>query len=173
MWSIEKLRNEYTIRGYETESCGNLVCVCVLKKVFRLLQHNGWKSMIVPHCQHTALIVWNLSAQSYFIVQNRKSWVCPNMIASDRENCLIDLRSNTLAIYTLLTKFIWPSDVYIRISNIIDGITQFRSHLFAVAYTCECYTDLRLKIRFPKIADSVNVLLAKLMEKIISIFSFR
>ena len=43
-----KVKKEYTIRGYETESCGNLYAF-MFERSFRLLQRSGWKSMIIPH----------------------------------------------------------------------------------------------------------------------------
>ena len=43
-----KVKKDYTIQGYETESCGNLYAY-VFELSFRLLQRNGWKSMIIPN----------------------------------------------------------------------------------------------------------------------------
>lgn len=42
-----KIRKDYTIKGYETESCGNLYAF-LFERSFQLLQRNGWKSMIIP-----------------------------------------------------------------------------------------------------------------------------
>ncbi len=42
-----EVKNEYKIRGYETESCGNLYAF-TFERSFQLLHQNGWKSMIIP-----------------------------------------------------------------------------------------------------------------------------
>ena len=42
-----KVKNEFTIRGFETESCGNLYAF-TFERSFQLLHRNGWKSMIIP-----------------------------------------------------------------------------------------------------------------------------
>ena len=42
-----KVRKAYAIRGYQTKRCGNLYAF-VVERSFRLLQPNGWKSMILP-----------------------------------------------------------------------------------------------------------------------------
>jgi len=43
-----KVRKDYTVREYQTESCGNLYAF-VLERSFRLLQNVGRKGMIIPH----------------------------------------------------------------------------------------------------------------------------
>ena len=42
-----KVRKEYTIKNYETESCGNLYAF-VIERSKKVLNRNGYKSMIVP-----------------------------------------------------------------------------------------------------------------------------
>ena len=42
-----KVKKDYVIKGYETESCGNLYAFA-FERSFQLLQRNGWKSMIIP-----------------------------------------------------------------------------------------------------------------------------
>ncbi len=42
-----KVKKEYKVIGYETESCGNLYAF-TFERSFKLLQQNGWKSMIIP-----------------------------------------------------------------------------------------------------------------------------
>ncbi|HEX8237316.1 MAG TPA: hypothetical protein VF600_15255 [Abditibacteriaceae bacterium] len=41
-----KVRNEYSIKGFETESCGNLYAF-VLERHFAVLRANGWSGLIV------------------------------------------------------------------------------------------------------------------------------
>ena len=43
-----KVKKDYTVKGYKTESCANLYAY-VFELSFQLLQKNGWKSMIIPH----------------------------------------------------------------------------------------------------------------------------
>jgi hypothetical protein len=43
-----KVRKEYTIRGYKTESCGNLYAY-VIERCMRILHHDAWIGLIVPH----------------------------------------------------------------------------------------------------------------------------
>ena len=67
-----KVKKEYTIRGYETERCGNLYAF-VCERSFRLLQPNGWKSMIIPHSAYCTDRMAPL--QSLFHRQKRIGWV--------------------------------------------------------------------------------------------------
>ena len=67
-----KVKKEYTIRGYETERCGNLYAF-VCERSFRLLQPNGWKSMIIPHSAYCTDRMAPL--QSLFHRQKRVGWV--------------------------------------------------------------------------------------------------
>ena len=43
-----KVKKEYTVKEYESESCGNLYAF-VFERNLRLLQKNAWNSMIIPH----------------------------------------------------------------------------------------------------------------------------
>ena len=67
-----KVRKDYTIRGYETESCGNLYAF-VCERSFRLLQPNGWKSMIIPNTAYSTDRMAPL--QNFFHGSERVGWV--------------------------------------------------------------------------------------------------
>ncbi|HPZ09164.1 MAG TPA: Eco57I restriction-modification methylase domain-containing protein, partial [Candidatus Eremiobacteraeota bacterium] len=43
-----KIKKDYSVKGYKTESCGNLYAM-MIERSFRLLFNNGRKGMIVPH----------------------------------------------------------------------------------------------------------------------------
>ncbi len=66
------VKDEYTIRGYKTESCGNLYAF-VFERGFHLLQRNGWKSMIVPHSVYCTDRMESI--QNLFHCSKRVGWV--------------------------------------------------------------------------------------------------
>ena len=67
-----QVRQDYTIRRYETEECGNLYAF-VFERSFRLLQRNGWKSMIIPHSAYCTDRMSSL--QDLFHRSRRVGWV--------------------------------------------------------------------------------------------------
>ena len=67
-----KVKKGYTIRGYETESCGNLHAF-VFERSCQLLQGQGWKSMIVPHSAYCTNRMSSL--QNLFHRFRRIGWV--------------------------------------------------------------------------------------------------
>ena len=67
-----KVRKDYAIRGYETERCGNLYAF-VCERSFRLLQPNGWKSMVIPNTAYSTDRMAPL--QNLFHGSERVGWV--------------------------------------------------------------------------------------------------
>ncbi len=67
-----KVKKDYTIRGYETKSCGNLYAF-VVERSFRILHPNGWKSMIIPHSAYCTDRMAPL--QKLFHSHKRVGWV--------------------------------------------------------------------------------------------------
>ena len=67
-----KVKKAYAIRGYETERCGNLYAF-VVERSFRLLQPNGWKSMIIPNTAYSTDRMAPL--QNLFHGSERVGWV--------------------------------------------------------------------------------------------------
>ncbi len=67
-----KVKKEYKIRGYDTESCGNLYAF-IFERSFHLLQQNGWKSMIIPHSAYCTDRMSSL--QDLFHRSRRVGWV--------------------------------------------------------------------------------------------------
>ena len=119
-----EVKDEYTIRGYETESCGNLYAF-VFERSFRLLQPNGWKSMIVPHSAYCTNRMEPI--QNLFHCSKRVGWV---QTYSIRPAKLFVGAEQRLAIY-ILQQSSKPSDV-LYASRYHRWHKQFRSHLFAV-----------------------------------------
>ena len=66
-----KVRKDYAIRGYETKSCGNLYAF-VVERSFRLLQPNGWKSMIIPL---SAYSTDRMSPLQNLFYSSRQGWI--------------------------------------------------------------------------------------------------
>ena len=142
-----EVKDEYTIRGYETESCGNLYAF-VFEKGFRLLQHNGWKSMIVPHSAYCTDRMEPF--QKLFHCSKRIGWV---QTYSIRPAKLFVGAEQRLAIYTLQQSS-KPSDV-LYASRYHRWHTQFRSHLFAVAEHVNV-TQMSFKNSVPKVHTKIE-----------------
>ena len=142
-----EVKDEYTIRGYETESCGNLYAF-VFEKGFRLLQHNGWKSMIIPHSAYCTDRMEPF--QKLFHCSKRIGWV---QTYSIRPAKLFVGAEQRLAIYTLQQSSN-PSDV-LYASRYHRWHTQFRSHLFAVAEHVNV-TQMPFKNSVPKVHTKIE-----------------
>ena len=67
-----KIRKDYKILKYDTESCGNLHAF-VFERSCRLLRRRGWKSMIVPHSAYCTDRMSSL--QNLFHQFRRIGWV--------------------------------------------------------------------------------------------------
>ncbi len=67
-----KVKKEYKVIGYETESCGNLYAF-TFERSFKLLHQNGWKSMIIPHSAYCTDRMAPL--QKLFYQQAQVGWV--------------------------------------------------------------------------------------------------
>ena len=142
-----EVKDEYTIRGYETESCSNLY-VFVFERSFRLLQRNGWKSMIVPHsvsCTDRMEPIQNL-----FHCSKRVGWV---QTYSIRPAKLFIGAEQRLAIY-ILQQSSKLSDV-LYASRYHRWHKQFRSHLFAVTEYTDV-TQMSFKNSVPKIYSNIE-----------------
>ena len=142
-----EVKDEYTIRGYETESCGNLYAF-VFERSFRLLQHNGWKSMIVPHsvsCTDRMEPVQNLFHRS-----KRVGWF---QTYSIRPAKLFVGAEQRLAIYILQQNS--KSFDVLYASRYHRWHKEFRSHLFAVMEH-EDVTQMSFKNSVPKIYSNIE-----------------
>ncbi len=142
-----EVKDEYKIRGYETESCGNLYAF-VFERNFHLLQHNGWKSMIVPHsvsCTDRMEPVQNLFHRS-----KRVGWI---QTYSIRPAKLFVGAEQRLAIY-ILQQSSKPFDV-LYASRYHRWHKEFRSHLFAVTEHADV-TQMPFKNSVPKIYSNIE-----------------
>ena len=142
-----EVKDEYTIRGYETESCGNLYAF-VFERSFRLLQPNGWKSMIVPHSAYCTNRMEPI--QNLFHCSKRVGWV---QTYSIRPAKLFVGAEQRLAIY-ILQQSSKPSDV-LYASRYHRWHKQFRSHLFAVTEHTNV-TQMSFKNSVPKMYSNIE-----------------
>ena len=142
-----EVKDEYTIRGYETESCGNLYAF-VYERSFRLLQPNGWKSMIVPHSAYCTNRMEPI--QNLFHCSKRVGWV---QTYSIRPAKLFVGAEQRLAIY-ILQQSSKPSDV-LYASRYHRWHKQFRSYLFAVTEHTDV-TQMSFKNSVPKMYSNIE-----------------
>ena len=142
-----EVKDEYTIRGYETESCGNLYAF-VFERSFRLLQPNGWKSMIVPHSAYCTNRMEPI--QNLFHCSKRVGWV---QTYSIRPAKLFVGAEQRLAIY-ILQQSSKPSDV-LYASRYHRWHKQFRPHLFAVTEHTNV-TQMSFKNSVPKMYSNIE-----------------
>ena len=119
-----QVRQDYTIRRYETEECGNLYAF-VFERSFRLLQRNGWKSMIIPHSAYCTDRMSSL--QDLFHRSRRVGWVQTYSIRPAKLFVGTDQR---LAIYIVQQSLELSRSLYS--SRYHRWNERFRSHLFAV-----------------------------------------
>ena len=118
-----KVRNEYTIRGYETESCGNLYAF-VIERNYCLLSSSGKTGMIIPH---SAICTDRMeSLISLFYRNSNTGWFSTYCIRPSKLFIGVDQR---LAIY-LIQKGNTLSSLYS--SNYHRWHDEFRPHLFSV-----------------------------------------
>ena len=153
-----KVRKEYAIRGYETERCGNLYAF-VCERSFRLLQPNGWKSMIIPH---SAYCTDRMSPfQNLFHGSERVGWV---QTYGERPAKLFVGAEQSLAIYISGYKEAAASAAVggIYSSRYHKWNERFRPYLFAVAEYADV-TQLSFQNSVPKIQ---NVIEKRVWEKL-------
>ena len=142
-----KVKDEYTVRGYETESCGNLYAF-VLERSLHLLQRNGWKSMIVPHSAYCTDRMEPI--QNLFHCSKQVGWV---QTYSIRPAKLFVGAEQRLAIY-ILQQSSKPSDV-LYASRYYRWHKEFRSHLFAVTEHTDV-TQISFKNSVPKMYSNTE-----------------
>ena len=137
-----KIKNDYTIREYETERCGNLYAF-VFERSFRLLQRNGWKSMIIPHSAYCTDRMSSL--QDLFHRSRRVGWVQTYGIRPSKLFVGADQR---LAIYIVQQNSEPSHSLYS--SRYHRWNERFRSHLFAVMEHIDI-TQISFQNSLPKI----------------------
>ena len=142
-----KVKADYTIKGYATESCGNLYAF-VFERSLRLLQRNGWKSMIIPH---SAYCTDRMSVlQALFHQSRRVGWV---QTYSIRPAKLFQGTDQRLAIYILQQSSKPSCSLYS--SRYQRWNERFRKHLFAVIEHTET-TQLSFHNSTPKICRKIE-----------------
>ena len=156
-----KVKKDYKVRGYETKSCGNLYAF-VVERSFRILQPNGWKSMIIPH---SAYCTDRMSIfQSLFHGSERVGWV---QTYGERPAKLFVGAEQSLAIYIYgYQEAETPAAVEGRLcvysSRYHKWNERFRPHLFDVAAYADV-TQLPFQNSIPKIQ---SVLEKRVWEKL-------
>ena len=137
-----KVKKEYKIRGYDTESCGNLYAF-VFERSFHLLQQNGWKSMIIPHSAYCTDRMSSL--QDLFHRSRRVGWVQTYSIRPAKLFVGADQR---LAIYIVQQSSKLSHSLYS--SRYHRWNERFRSHLFATMEHIDI-TQISFQNSLPKI----------------------
>ncbi len=142
-----KVKADYTIKGYETVSCGNLYAF-VFERSLRLLQRNGWKSMIIPHSAYCTDRMSPL--QELFHQSRRVGWV---QTYSIRPAKLFQGADQRLAIYIVQQSSKASHSLYS--SRYQRWNERFRSHLFAVKDHAEI-TQMSFQNSAPKICSKIE-----------------
>ena len=142
-----QVRQDYTIRRYDTEECGNLYAF-VFERSFRLLQRNGWKSMIIPHSAYCTDRMSSL--QDLFYRSRRVGWMQTYSIRPAKLFVGTDQR---LAIYIVQQSLELPRSLYS--SRYHRWNERFRSHLFAVIEHADV-THMSFQNSVPKICSRIE-----------------
>ncbi len=137
-----KVKKKYAIKGYDTESCGNLYAF-VFERSFHLLQQNGWKSMIIPHSAYCTDRMSSL--QDLFHRSRRVGWVQTYSIRPAKLFVGADQR---LAIYIVQQGSKLSHSLYS--SRYHRWNERFRSHLFAAMEHIDI-TQISFQNSLPKI----------------------
>ncbi|MCY4566891.1 MAG: Eco57I restriction-modification methylase domain-containing protein, partial [Candidatus Poribacteria bacterium] len=142
-----KVKKDYTIRGYDTEGCGNLYAF-VFERSFRLLQQNGWKSMIIPHSAYCTNRMSSL--QDLFHGYKQIGWVKTYGIRPSKLFVGADQR---LAIYVLRQRAEPFNMLYA--SHYKRWNEQFREHLFALVEHADV-TGMLFQNSVPKVYSEIE-----------------
>ena len=142
-----KVKKDYTIQGYETESCGNLYAY-VFELSFRLLQRNGWKSMIIPNSAYCTDRMEPL--QNLFHRYEQVGWVQTYDVFPSK---LFVGAKQRLAIYIVQQGSRSSSALYATRYN--KWHEQFRSYLFAVMEHADV-TQVSFQNSIPKIHSKIE-----------------
>ena len=142
-----KVKDDYTIKGYETEKCGNLYAFSFERSLL-LLQPNGWKSMIIPNSAYCSDKTKSL--QELFNSFRRIAWVQTYGI---RPSKLFIGAEQRLAIYIIQQGPKQPS--YLYASRYHRWNSQFRSHLFACVEHSDV-TNISFPNSVPKIYSEIQ-----------------
>ena len=142
-----QVKQDYTIRRYETEECGNLYAF-VFERSFRLLQRNGWKSMIIPHSAYCTDRMSSL--QDLFHRYRNVGWVQTYSIRPAKLFVGADQR---LAIYIVQQSSKPSRSLYS--SRYHRWNERFRSHLFAVIEHADV-THMSFQNSVPKIYSRIE-----------------
>ena len=144
----KKVKKEYTIRGYDTESCGNLYAF-VFERNQGLLQKNAWSSMIIPH---SAFCTDRMSPlQNLFHRFRRAGWIETYSIRPAKLFVGADQR---LAVYILRHAFKTLNSLYS--SRYHRWHSEFRPNLFAVLEHVDV-TEISCPYSIPKIHSKIEL----------------
>ena len=147
-----KVKKDYKVIEYETESCGNLYAF-VFERSFQLLQSNGWKSMIIPCSAICTDRMFFLQELFYSFIQ--VGWV---QTYGERPAKLFVGADQSLAIY-VIQKSLKPCQE-IFTSRYHKWNEKFRACLFSVLEHSN--SSLRLvENSVPKISRKVEHLIFK------------
>ncbi len=155
-----KVKKDYTIRGYETERCGNLYAF-VVERSFRLLQPNGWKSMIIPN---TAYCTDRMAPLQNLFHSSGQGWVQtygirPAKLFVDAEQRLatyiVQKRLNPSHVAHTPSELEGRSSFQIYASRYRRWNEQFRAYLFAVMEYADV-TQLSFQNSIPKIYCAIE-----------------
>ena len=142
-----KVKKDYTILRYETESCGNLYAMSIERSIDLSKGPVGMIVQLPLVCTDRMI-----PAQSLFKTQNRKSWFAN---FDDRPGKLFDDLQHIRATIFLTTQEKGLDRATLYATKYNRWFTEVRSILFeSIVY--ENITDICVEGAFPKIADSVG-----------------
>ena len=142
-----KVKKEYTIKGYETESCGNLYAF-TFERSFQLLQSYGWKSMIIPVSAYSTDRMAPL--QDIFYQRKRVGWVQTYDVFPSK---LFVGAKQRLAIYIVRQGLQSSPSLYATRYN--KWHEQFREHLFVLMEHADV-TQMLFQNSIPKIHSEIE-----------------
>lgn len=142
-----KVKEDYTVKEFKTEKCGNLYAF-MFERCLQLLRKDGWNSMIIPITSYSADITKPL--QQLFHENRRVGWVQTYGIRPAKLFIGADQR---LSIYILQQGSSTSSKLYTTCYNRWNG--KFRSHLFDCLNNCDV-ANMTFQNSIPKINSRIQ-----------------
>jgi hypothetical protein len=145
-----KVKSTYTVRGYTTESAGNLYAMCT-ERSLALLNPGGYFSFIV---QLPAVSSSRMAALRQFIRENASLWIA--MTCDDRPGKLFDGLQNCRSTIFALRRGRARSTPWIWSSGYRRWASEVRALLFQTnAFTPASNVDIQQE-QFPKFASPLH-----------------
>jgi hypothetical protein len=149
-----KVKSNYSIKRYETETCGNLYAF-VTERAISLLQHNGKFGMIVPIASISTDSMKKL--QDCYLKEKRTLWHSNFATRPGKLFCGVCMNLTITIIHLNTTKFTNYITTYIRW---YDG-DKNREYIFDLLKYANINPATNYINKFPKISDHIELELYK------------